>query len=61
MRSRCARSTGKAKSLAADNVQAQRADYVENYAGKFISIEGYTSAQHVTNNRYDGPILTAAG
>src|SRR5262245_61140974 len=57
---RTGRSAGKAKSLAADNVQAQRADYFENYAGKFISIEGYTSAEHVTGNQYDGPILTAA-
>ncbi len=59
---------GKARSLAADTVQAQRADYFENYAGKFLSIEGYTSAQHVTcttvNGRetcnYDGPALSAA-
>jgi hypothetical protein len=58
----------KGKSLAADKVQAQRADYFENYAGKFISIEGYTSNQHVTctttNGRttcnYDGPVLSAA-
>jgi hypothetical protein len=56
---------GKARSLAADKVQAQRADYFENYAGKFVSIEGYTDANHVTcdaNGRcnYDGPALTAA-
>src|SRR5262249_47549561 len=30
---RAGRSTGKARALAADNVQAQRADYFENYAG----------------------------
>ena len=62
---RTGQATGKTRALAADTVQAQRADYFENYAGKFISIEGYTSANHVTcaaNGRcsYDGPILTAA-
>jgi hypothetical protein len=62
---RSGQAAGKTRSLAADSVQAQRADYFENYAGKFVSIEGYTSANHVTcdaNGRctYDGPILTAA-
>jgi hypothetical protein len=62
---RAGHATGKSKALAADNVQAQRADYFENYAGKFISIEGYTSANHVTCDdrgrcNYDGPMLTAA-
>ncbi len=57
---RAGQATGKSRALAADTVQAQRADYFENYAGKFISIEGYTSANHVTGNSYDGPILTAA-
>jgi hypothetical protein len=60
--------TGKARSLAADKVQAQRADYFENYAGRFLSIEGYTSDQHVTCAQgpngetcaYDGPALTGA-
>jgi hypothetical protein len=59
---------GERSAVATDKVQAQRADSFENYAGKFLSIEGYTDAQHVTctttNGRttcaYDGPALTAA-
>jgi hypothetical protein len=61
---RAGQATGKSRALAADRVQAQRADYFENYAGKFISIEGYTSDQHVTCTgtrcNYDGPVLSAA-
>ncbi len=46
--------------LAADTVQAQRADYFENYAGRFLSIEGWTSAGTNSGTRYSGPALTAS-
>src|SRR3954463_15066681 len=65
---RTGHAVGKARSAAPDRVQAQRADYFENYAGKFISIEGYRSDSQVTCTivddaqvcDYDGPMLTAA-
>ena len=50
------------RSLAAtDTVNVGRADYFQNYAGRFISIEAHTSAGGVTaNGGYTGPALTAA-
>ena len=50
------------KSLAAtDTVKLGRADYFQNYAGRFISIEAHSSDGGVTaNGGYTGPALTAA-
>ena len=52
----------RAKSLAAaDTVNVGRADYFQNYAGRFISIEAHTSDGGVTaNGGYSGPAMTAA-
>jgi len=47
-------------SIAADTVQASRADYFENYAGRFVSIEGWTSDGTTNGNSYSGPALTAS-
>jgi hypothetical protein len=49
---------GKSKALAADTVQVMRADYFTNYAGRFISIEAYTSAGSKTSNQ--NPTMTAS-
>ena len=54
------RSPAKGKNAAASTVRAQRADYFENYAGRYISIEATTSQAAIANNRYSGPQLTAA-
>jgi hypothetical protein len=46
------------KSLAADTVEATRADYFTNYAGRFVSVEGWTNAGGATGNgSYSGPAL----
>jgi hypothetical protein len=50
----------KGASAAPGTVRAQRAEYFENYAGRFLSIEGTTTEATVTGNQYTGPQLTAA-
>jgi hypothetical protein len=60
--------SAKSAAAASDVVRAQRADYFENYAGRFLSVEGTTTDAAVTcqivngRNRcnYSGPQLTAA-
>ena len=59
------RSPAKGKNAIGGTVRAQRADYFENYAGRYFSIEATTTQAAVTcgaNNRcnYSGPQLTAA-
>jgi hypothetical protein len=53
----------RSKSLAAsasDTVNVGRADYFQNYAGRFISIEAHTSDGGVDDRgRYAGPAMTA--
>jgi hypothetical protein len=54
--------SGAGKALAAaDTVNVGRADYFENYAGRFVSIEAHTSDGHGSgSSTYTGPALTAS-
>ena len=49
------RSPAKGKNAAGGTVRAQRADYFENYAGRYISIEATTSEAAIATNRYKRP------
>ncbi len=53
----------RAKGATADVVKAQRADYFENYAGRFLSIEGTSSDGHGNGSNgsgtYIGPAMSA--
>jgi hypothetical protein len=53
--------SAKGKNAAPDTVNVGRADYFQNYAGRFISIEAHTTDGIATGTtRYSGPVLTAA-
>ncbi|HWK24963.1 MAG TPA: M14 family zinc carboxypeptidase [Solirubrobacter sp.] len=52
------RTVKKAASAAADTVLASRADYFENYAGRFINIEARTSAGSPVSSQ--NPVMTAS-